>query len=206
MRQAATQELYSYWNKLRGARLSPAREDIDPSEIRHILADTMILEVDEERQFPVRVSGSRLNALFLDELKGQSFVGLFAPEERAAASEMTCAVVDGARPIVAGLVAEQSGEPPAHLELLLLPLRCHGQTHSRVLAMLTPTGLPSWFSLRRADCLRMVAMRFIDGDWDADSAPLAAADSEHALRPSDLVNRVKTRRRSFFVIPGGRRI
>ncbi len=206
MRQAATQELYSYWNRLRGARLSPAREDIDPSEIRHILADTMILEVDEERQFPVRVSGSRLNALFLDELKGHPFVGLFAPRDRAAASEMASAVVDGARPVVAGLVAEQADEPPAHLELLLLPLRHHGQTHSRVLGMLTPTGVPSWFSLRRADHLRMVAMRFIDENGGADSAPPAASDSERALRPSDLANRVKTRRRSFFVIRGGREI
>jgi hypothetical protein len=206
MRQAATQELYSYWNKLRGTRLSPAREDIDPCEIRHILADTMILEVDEARQFPVRVSGTRLNALFLDELKGHSFVGLFAPDERAAASEMACAVVEGAHPIVAGLVAEQSDEPPAHLELLLLPLRCHGQTHSRVLGMLTPTALPSWFGLRRSDRLRMIAMRFIDDHRDADSALLAGADGERDLRPSDLVNRVKTRRRSFFVIHGGRRI
>ncbi len=206
MRQATTQELYSYWNKLRGARLSPAREDIDPSEIRHILADTMILEVDDERQFPIRVSGSRLNALFLDELKGQSFVGLFAPGERAAASEMASAVVEGARPIVAGLVADQSDEPPAHLELLLLPLRCHGRTHSRVLGMLTPTALPSWFSLRRADCLRMIAMRFIDDDRDADPALLAGADSARALKPSDLANRVGTRRRSFFVIRGGRPI
>ena len=206
MRQAATQELYSYWNKLRGARLSPAREDIDPSEIRHILADTMILEVDEARQFPVRVSGSRLNAVFLDELKGHSFVGLFAPDERVAASEMACAVVDGARPIVAGLVAEQSDEPPAHLELLLLPLRSHGQTHSRVLGMLTPTGLPSWFCLRRADCLRMIAMRFIDDPRDADPDLLAGADGERAPRPSDLVNRAKTRRRAFFVIRGGRLI
>jgi hypothetical protein len=206
MRQAATQELYSYWNRLRGARLSPSREDIDPSEIRHILADTMILEVDDERQFPVRVSGSRLNALFLDELKGHSFVGLFAAEERVAASEMAAAVVDGARPIVAGLIAEQADEPPAHLELLLLPLRHHGQTHSRVLGMLTPTGLPSWFSLRRADCLRLVAMRFIDENADPEAAPLAAAESERALKPSDLANRLKTRRRSFFVIRGGRNI
>ena len=82
MRQAATQELYSYWNHLRGARLSPERDEIDPTAIRHILADTMILEVDEKRQFPVRISGTRLDALFLDEQKGRAFVVLFAPEDR----------------------------------------------------------------------------------------------------------------------------
>ncbi|MGO8737270.1 PAS domain-containing protein [Rhodoblastus sp.] len=206
MRQAATQELYSYWNKLRGARLSPAREDIDPAEIRHILADTMILEVDQERQFPIRVSGTRLNALFLDERKGHSFVGLFAPEERNGASAMASAVADGARPVVAGLRAELAGERPAHLELLLLPLRHHGKTHSRILGMLTPTALPSWFGLRRADHLRTIAMRFIDENREAEFDPPAAPDVMDALTPSDLACRVKTRRRSFFVIRGGRQI
>ena len=48
---------------------------------------------------------------------------------------MVSAVVDGARPVVAGLVAEQSeASAPANLELLLLPLRHHGKTHSRIWA------------------------------------------------------------------------
>ncbi len=154
MRQAATQELYSYWNQLRGARLSPEREEIDPSAIRHILADTMILEVDEERQFPVRISGTRLNALFQSEQKGSSFVGLFAPEERQAASAMILSVLDGVRPIVAGLTAAPEEGEAATLELLLLPLRHHGKNsraHPRrpdpnrhsVLAWPAPGDLPA---------------------------------------------------------------
>jgi hypothetical protein len=205
MRQAACQELYSYWNRLRGTRLTPAREDIDPAEIRHILADTMILEVDEERQFPIRVSGSRLGALFLGERKGHAFIGLFTAEEREAASRMVSAVVDEARPVVAGLVAELSDDAPAHLELLLLPLRHHGKTHSRILGMLTPTGVPRWLGLRRADRLRMIAMRFIGEDQAADPFSIAASADRDGATPADLAGRVKTRRRSFFVIPGGRR-
>jgi len=58
MRQPATLELYSYWNLLRGARLSPEREEVDPLAIRHILADTMMLEADEARTFPMRISGT----------------------------------------------------------------------------------------------------------------------------------------------------
>jgi hypothetical protein len=204
MRQAATQELYSYWNRLRGARLSPERQEIDPAEIRHILADTMILEVDEERQFPLRVSGSRLNALFLDERKGHALVGLFAPEERAAASQMISAVADGARPVVAGLVAELADDRPAHLELLLLPLRHHGKTHSRILGMLTPTAVPTWLGLRSAHHLRLVAMRFVGEEQAADGPPIAGSGDEGALKPSDLARRIKTRRSSFFVISGGR--
>jgi hypothetical protein len=204
MRQAATQELYSYWNRLRGARLSPEREEIDPAAIRHILADTMILEVDDARQFPVRISGTRLNALFLDEQKGRSFVDLFAPNERLAAREMISAVIDGVRPVVAGLTAEPDDARAIHLELLLLPLRHHGKTHARILGMLTPTALPAWFGLRRVNCLGLSAMRFV-GDERAAIAPLfSRREGGDELRPGDLARRPKTRRHSFFLIPGGR--
>jgi hypothetical protein len=206
MRQAATQELFSYWNQLRGARLSPERDEIDPSAIRHILADTMILEVDDANSFPVRISGTRLNALFLDEQKGRSLIGLFAPEDRLAASQMVAAAIDGVRPIVAGLSAGPAGECPIHLELLLLPLRHHGKTHARILGMLTPTALPVWFGLRTVECLRLVAMRFIDEE-QASVLPPPPHGEDQPL-PSDLpgkmAKRAKARRRSFFLIPGGR--
>ena len=206
MRQAATQELYSYWNQLRGARLSPERDEIDPTAIRHILADTMILEVDQRGQFPVRISGTRLNALFMDEQKGRPFVELFAPEDHAAAAQMIEAVIEGVRPVVAGLAAGPADERPIHLELLLLPLRHHGKTHARVLGMLTPAALPAWLGLRPAEELNLVAMRFI-GEEQAAILPLPSACDETA-RPGDLpaklARNAKTRRRSFFLIPGGR--
>jgi hypothetical protein len=203
MRQAASQELFSYWNRLRGARLSPEREEIDPTAIRHILADTMILEADDERQFPIRISGTRLNALFLDEQKGCAFVGLFAPEDRDSVSAMAHAVLDSQRPVVAGLIAEAEYGEDVALELLLLPLRNRGKTHSRILASLTPQALPSWFGLRAARCLRFVAMRFQGAE---EAVPISAlrAPPAPAKTPKELTSRAKFRRFSFFVIPGGR--
>ncbi len=204
MRQAATQELFSYWDQLRGARLSPERDEIDPAAIRHILADTMILEVDEDKSFPVRISGTRLNALFLAEQKGVSFVSLFSPEEQKAVSAMILSVADAARPIVAGLTAAPEDGDPANLELLLLPLRHHGKTHARILGALAPTAIPSWLGLRRALCLRVVAMRYIDEGLPGPLSPLLL-NSGDAAAPAELARRAKVRRRSFFVISGGRR-
>jgi len=203
MRQAATQELYSYWNRLRGARLSPEREEIDPTEIRHILADTMILEADDERQYPIRISGTRLNALFCNEQKGVPLVSLFAPEDRAGVSLMAEAVLDSQRPAVAGLIAEAELGEDAPLELLLLPLRHRGKTHARLLASLTPQALPSWFGLRAARSLRLVAMRFLDSVEALQPATLVKL-AEPAKKPASLVSRSGFRRFSFFVIPGGR--
>jgi hypothetical protein len=205
MRQAATLELYEYWNQLRGARLSPERAEIDPVAIRHILADTMILESDDERRFPVRISGTRLNALFLDEQKGHSFVGLFAPEERQAVGAMIQSVLDEARPVVAGLTAAPEDARPANLELLLLPLRHQGKTHARVLGALTPTAIPAWLGLRPASCLRMVAMRFIDDGEPGPVLPMLRQGGAPQT-PAELGRRATTRHRAFFVIPGGRGI
>ena len=44
MRKPSTRELFNYWNELRGTRSAPERRDIDPTRIRHALANTFILE------------------------------------------------------------------------------------------------------------------------------------------------------------------
>ena len=70
MKLAASRELFAYWNALRGARSAPERDDVDPGAIRGVLADTFILEFDPAAGFPLRVVGTRTNALFLRELRG----------------------------------------------------------------------------------------------------------------------------------------
>ena len=57
-------ELFQYWNRLRGTRPAPRRTEIEPSDIKTLLADTFILEQDS-RGLPVfRLAGTRLCALF----------------------------------------------------------------------------------------------------------------------------------------------
>jgi hypothetical protein len=195
MRQKATIELYQYWNGLRDGRPTPGREEIDPLAIRHILADTMILEADADRAFPVCISGTRLNALFLDEQKGRSFTSLFAPSDRRTASAMILSMLNGARPVIAGLSAAPEDGAAASLELLLLPLRPRGKEQARILGALSPVVTPSWLGLRRAECLRVITMRFVDDD----PATEAFDDS-----PRRLAQRMRASRRDFSVIAGGR--
>ncbi len=176
---------------MRGARLSPEREEVDPLAIRHILADTMMLEADEARTFPMRISGTRLNALFLGEQKDRAFIDLFAPAERPSAAAMILSMLNGARPVVATLTAAPQGDEPATLELLLLPLRHRGKGKARILGALSPIASPSWLGLRPAPCLRMISMRFVE------EPPLPDT-------PEHLAARISARRRGLFVIPGGR--
>ena len=162
MKHAATQELFSYWNQIRGGRAAPERNDLDPGAIRGILADTFILEVDTYLSFPLRLSGTRLNALFLEEQKGKSFLNFWSKSERHALSAILLTVLDGTCPIVAGVRGGPAGQPEMDLEMLLLPLRHNGKTHARILGILSPAQSPTWLGLLPIENLKLQSMRVVD--------------------------------------------
>jgi len=64
MKHHTTQALFNFWTRKRGRRRAPVRSDIDPADIRHILADTFILTADFVTEIMVRLAGSRVCALF----------------------------------------------------------------------------------------------------------------------------------------------
>ncbi len=161
MKQAATRKLYSYWDSLRDGRSAPDRSDIDPAAIRTLLQDTFILEVDRDRTLPVRIAGARAASLFLRELKGESFRELFREEDRDCLDALVASVLEDPTPAVAGLGASPTGREKLDVELLLLPLRHQGATHSRLLASLAPAASPAWLGLLEIEPLSLRTLRVI---------------------------------------------
>jgi hypothetical protein len=162
MRLQATKELFDYWRRRKGARAAPDRSDIDPTAIHQILADTFILEVDAERVFPMRLSGTRIDALWLEGRKGRSFIDLWRGVDRVSVAAAMLTVIDGVTPIVAGARTQAGDSAPLDLELLLLPLRHFGKTHSRVLGALAPVYQPDWLGLRPAGPLELLSLRIVE--------------------------------------------
>jgi hypothetical protein len=158
---AASRELHSYWNLLRGARSAPERSEIDPGAIRGILADTFILEIDVSRRYPIRIAGTRTNALFARELKGDSFLDLWQAQDRREMAAILASVADEAIAVLAGVSTNPQGLRPLDLELLLLPLRHHGSTQARMLGAFSPASLPSWIGLLPASPMTMVSLRVL---------------------------------------------
>jgi hypothetical protein len=161
MRQTATRELFAYWYRLRKGRAAPERADIDPAAIRNVLADTFLLEIDSAGVFPIRLSGTRLNALWLSEQKGRSFLDLWADAARREVMALILTVLDGTQPVIAGVAAAPQGRRAMNMELLLLPLRHNGKTHARVLGCLASSAREPWFGLIAAEKLALRSMRII---------------------------------------------
>ena len=146
MKHAATRDLYCYWDSLRGARMAPERVDIDPGAIRRILGDTFIVEVDGVRGYPFRLAGTRLCAMMGHELRGWSLIESFAvrPARDVAPARR---LSDDSAAVVVGIEATSNQHHHLDLELLMLPLRHRGKTHSRILGSLTPGETPYWIGI-----------------------------------------------------------
>lgn len=160
MRQQATRQLFAYWNAIRRERAAPDRAEIDPAAIRSILSDTFMIEADGDMSFALRLSGTRLNALWLSEMKGRSFVDLWG-EDAPSVAAVLWTVMDGAVPVVVGAGAAPRDRDPANLEILLLPLRHQGRTHARILGAIACANHPDWLGLIPVERLALRSMRIM---------------------------------------------
>ena len=203
MKHLASQHLYAYWNTLRAGRAAPERSDIDPARIRSVLADTLMVEIEQgassaaPRACTIRLSGTRVNALFAGEIKGRSLASLWRMEDRRELVTLVKAVLDDSRPMVAGMVAAPLGSAPLPVELLLLPLRHQGKTHARMLGVLSSTSAPAWLGLVPVAPLTLVSHRMIEP---------AAPERPVPPRNEGAVSRaLGTKRGNFIIYEGGRR-
>lgn len=164
MRQAGSKTLFDYWNGLRGERSAPPRTLIDPAEIREVMPDTFMLEVDLAAGFPVRMSGTRVDALFGWPQNGRAFLDLWPKADAHAVAAMLLTVAEGVCPIVAGAAAHAADYLPLDLEIMLLPLRSTGRMQGRILGSIVPVTRPRWLGLVAAQDLRVHSFRVIDAD------------------------------------------
>lgn len=189
MKNPSTRLVFDYWDTLRGERSAPERGEIEPGALRHALADTFVLE--NEPIGPVfRLAGTRLCALFGNELRSRPFAALWPDvEAQGDMRRLVQTVMDETAGAVAGLAAETQSGASVHLELLLLPLRYRGRTHARVLGALSPALTPDWLGLDTLDSMRTISLRMIWPD-------------AQARRPAEAA--IPEARPKLMLLPGGR--
>jgi len=196
MKHAATRDLYCYWDSLRGTRMAPERVDIDPGAIRRVLGDTFIVEVDEQRSYPYRLAGTRLCALMGHELRGLSALEVWNGADAVEMRRLLSAVSDDSAAVVAGIEAISNQGHSLEVELLLLPLRHHGKTHSRILGSLTPGDVPYWIGVCPIERMVIRSIRIL---WPSTREPITTTPIPPPLPPG--VRRFG----HLTIVDGGRR-
>lgn len=161
MKHNSTRALFDYWTRKRGRRRAPARSDIDPADIRRILADTFILTADFVNDIRIRLAGTRICALFAREIKGEAFEDLWSEPSREQMRGLLAAVIDENVGSVAGALGRTEQGAEIDLELLLLPLAFDGRTRVRALGALAPVAPPFWLGVRPVAELELGSFRHV---------------------------------------------
>jgi hypothetical protein len=199
MKHPTSRLLHAYWDRLRGERAAPERSEIEPGEIRNLLADSLILEIEPQRRHAaVRLAGTRLCALFGRELRGSAFSSLWGDDEGDSAWRLVETVTMDTVGVVAGLRGHTARGETIDLELLLLPLRHRGRTQARMLGALSPHCVPAWLGLHPVTRVEVTSLRVLGSTAIPDAAELPADMPAPANDP------LPVRRGHLMVHEGGR--
>jgi hypothetical protein len=161
MKHASSRVLYDYWNRVRGERSAPERSEMKPDAIGKILGDVLILETGSGGAYKVRLAGTQICTLLGRELRGRSFIEPFAAEEQAEIQSLLDSTTRGTTPVLASVVGETEDRRLLGLELLLLPLRHHGRTDTRLIGSLAALTKPYWSTLVPLATLKVGSSRFM---------------------------------------------
>ena len=169
MLNAHTQHFLSYWRRLRGERLVPRKDEIDPRAIKDHLAFTFLLQREGEDRFTVRLAGTGLCELFGQELKGHNFIHYWADEARAAARTSLGRVANLSVPTVAVCVAETADLKPMRGEMIMVPFEGARGEGTLILGHFQPLEPLARLGGKKLVRIRMIANAILTGDAHSTS-------------------------------------
>jgi len=193
LKHASTQTLFDYWNRRRGRRWAPARSEIDPGDIRRVLADTFLLASDFVDDLRFRLAGTGVCALFAREIKGEAFNSLWSDTSREQIENLLAVVLDEKVGVVAGVLGRAESGMDVELELLLLPLAFDGRSRVRAIGVLAPLTPPYWIGDQPVCELNLRTLRHIGQEQSNIGGPRFGGAQEEPRR-----------RHGFLVYSGGR--
>lgn len=209
MKEDGSIALFQYWNRLRDGRPAPKRTEIEPSDIKSLLADTFILEKDTRGQAVFRLAGTRLCAVYCRELKGFAFASLWHEKEQRLISRLADSVFRAASVVVIDFEGVSRGGRANPFEMLVLPLD-GGVQSPRCLGILSAGKRPFWLGADPVVAGRVGSVRVVDPGREpmflknrpAIQVPPAGTDDD-GLPHSRLLGAAR-RIRHLLVLDGGR--
>jgi hypothetical protein len=202
--------LFQYWNRLRDGRPAPKRTELEPADIKTLLADTFILEKDTRGEAVFRLAGTRLCATYGRELKGFSFPSLWREKDQRLVARLIHGAFQQKSVVVISYEGFSQGGRSNHFELLALPLD-GGIENPRCMGVLTPAEKPFWLGADPITDAMIDSVRVVDPDKEPMFLKNRPAIEVPPLMPSSLDAPVtisefgRARRiRHLVVLEGGR--
>ena len=136
------------------------RTEIEPADIKGLLADTFILEKDARGEAIFRLAGTRLCATYGRELKGYAFPLIWTQRDQRMIARLAHSAFHEKSVVVVTFEGASSGGRVNRFEMVLLPLE-GGAGSPRSLGAITPLSKPYWLGSdpvieNRVDTLRVV--------------------------------------------------
>jgi hypothetical protein len=127
--------LYAYWSGLRRGEGLPRRADVVPDQIKDLLPNIMIVDVEREPlRFRYRLVGTKVVEYNDVEFTGR-YLGEIGWPEEADLIKSYVGVVESRRPVFGSLSWGLVGGGAGRSEFARLPLSDVGETVSQILAM-----------------------------------------------------------------------
>ena len=179
MRHQGSFELFEYWNRQRGNRVAPARNSIEPSDIRRILPDLFIIQKTPENEILFRLAGTQLCTLFGRELRGLEFLTVWDKLSFNHINSVTDDVLSTAKPAFLEASALRPDQSTAEIEVVILPLASENQKIDRALGCIfnldqSYTLLNSPIGKMKLDSIRL--------GWEERAFPVDGNDIDHQNR------------------------
>lgn len=210
MRHDGSIELFQYWNGLRNGRPAPKRTEIEPSDIRSLLADTFILERDARGEAIFRLAGTRLCAIYGRELKGFAFASLWKEKDQRLIARLAFSAFEMKSVVVITFSGLSRGKRSNPFELLLLPLD-GGSESPRCMGIVSAGARPFWLGADPVREAQIEAVRVVDPDREPvflrNRAPISVpglVPTVSALRQTGTAPGSGRRIRHLVVLDGGR--
>ncbi|MBI3708459.1 MAG: PAS domain-containing protein [Proteobacteria bacterium] len=133
IRHPDLRRLYEYWDARRAGRACPARQEIDPLDLKYAIGHLMLIDVlRDPLQFRYRLIGTHVTQRMGCDLTGKTVDEVPDPAYREQIRKSFGAVVESGRPSLSHYERPIRGQP-RRFEVLRLPLSDDGATVNMLL-------------------------------------------------------------------------
>ena len=141
----ASRTLFGYWNRLRGGRSAPCRNEIDLRHIARVLPWVGIIErLDDPRRHSWRLAGTGIARLWGAGLTGKEVAENWPVVYRRALERGLDGVCERRQPFVARLKAQSETGEVVGIELFAAPVEAGDSAAVQTLCTVVPFREPQW--------------------------------------------------------------